>query len=121
MHANAMQAGPGGYVSWPKVTLADGSPVTPDHRTIDPTTGQQKDYIVLSADERAKGFVRSLRMSYVHERCGTETRMSLPIAETYARCPWFYSGTFCVHCREHFPVGPDGEFTWTGTNHKVGT
>ena len=25
-----------------KTTLTDGSPVTPDHREIDPATGQQK-------------------------------------------------------------------------------
>jgi hypothetical protein len=48
----------------PKRTLADGSPVTPDHREIDPQTGLQKD---------------------------------------------------------HFPVGADGEFTWDGTDEKVGT
>ena len=32
--------------------LTDGSPVTPDHREIDPATGQQKGYVVLSAEER---------------------------------------------------------------------
>jgi hypothetical protein len=40
------------------VTLTDGSPVTPDHREINPATGQQNGYVVLSAEERAKGFVR---------------------------------------------------------------
>lgn len=29
--------------------LTDGSPVTPDHREINPATGQQKGYVVLSA------------------------------------------------------------------------
>jgi hypothetical protein len=47
-------------------TLTDGSPVTPDHREIDPATGQQKAYVVLSAEERAKGFVRPVRRDYVH-------------------------------------------------------
>lgn len=50
----------------PQTTLTDGSPVTPDHRDIDPTTGMQKGYVVLSAEERAKGFVRPVRRSYVH-------------------------------------------------------
>jgi len=50
----------------PKTTLTDGSPVTPDHREIDPRTGQQKAYVVLSEDERAKGFVRPVRRSYRH-------------------------------------------------------
>lgn len=47
-------------------TLADGSPVTPDHREIDPATGMQKAYVVLSQEERAKGFVRPVRRSYRH-------------------------------------------------------
>lgn len=105
----------------PKTTLSDGNPVTPDHREIDPRTGQQKGYVVLSAEERAKAFVRPLRLSYVHEACGVVTRMSRSIAETYARDPSFYSGTYCAGCRDHFPVGADGEFTWDGTDEKVGT
>lgn len=101
-----------------QTTLTDGSPVTPDHREIDPTTGQQKGYVVLSAEERAKGFVRPVRRSYVHLKCGGLTRMALPLAETYARQPDFYSGTFCVGCRAHFPLG---EFRWEGTDEVVGT
>lgn len=102
-------------------TLTDGSPVTPDHREIDPVTGQQKGYVVLSAAERAKGFVRPVRNSYVHITCGVVTRMSDALAETYARDPKFYSGTFCVGCRAHFPVGENGQFVWDGTNEKVGS
>ena len=37
-------------------TLTDGSPVTPGHREIDPRTGMQKGYVVLSESERAKGY-----------------------------------------------------------------
>lgn len=102
-----------------RTTLVDGSPVTPDHRELRPD-GQQKSYVVLSADERAKGYVRPIRRSYVHKKCGTQTTMGQAIAETYARDPFFYSGTFCVACGQHFPVGEDGEFVWDdGT--KVGT
>jgi hypothetical protein len=104
-----------------KTTLTDGSPVTPDHREIDPNTGQQKAYVVLSAEERALGFVRPVRASYVHEPCGTVTTMGRALAETYARQPDFYSGTFCCACRKHFPVGAHGEFVWAGTSEKVGT
>ena len=68
-----------------KTTLTDGSPVTPDHREIDPKTGMQKGYVVLSAEERAKGFVRPVRRSYVHVGCGTVTTMGRALAETYAR------------------------------------
>lgn len=103
------------------ITLTNGAPVTPDHRKIDPATGQQKGYVVLSADERAKGFVRPVRNSYVHEKCGAVTTMGQALAETYARDPGFYSGTFCTGCRAHFPVGANGEFVWDGANEKVGT
>ena len=153
-------------------TLADGSPITDDHRDLK-GNGQQKGYVVLSAEERARGFVRPVRRTYVHayprrpkyplrdltpeqqERhgdrgyakfepypegvsglgrywtqaaldraakgCGVATTMGPAIAETYARDPKFYSGTFCCGCRDHFPVGADGEFVWDGTDEKVGT
>lgn len=99
-------------------TLTDGSPVTPDHREIDPATGQQKGYVVLSAEERAKGFVRPVRRSYVHSNCGGVTTMGQALAETYARDPAFYSGTFCAVCRTHFPLS---EFHWDGTDEVVGS
>lgn len=137
--------------------------------------GMQKSYLVLSDEERAKGFVRPVRQSYQHvgipgprfplvdldpdeaERyagygyvkfepypegfkagttgrfwkqdqldkigkgCGTVTTMGRAIAETYARQPGFYGGTFCVGCKVHLPVGVDGEFVWDGTNERVGT
>jgi hypothetical protein len=79
-------------------------------------TGMQRCYLVLSEDERAKGFVRAVRQSYVHARdlggCGAVTTMGLAIAETYARDPHFYGGTFCASCGDHFKVGPFGEFRW---------
>lgn len=151
-----------------------GTPVG-EHLEIDPTTGMQKDYIVLSEEERAKGFVRPVRQSYRHigppepkyplrdltaeekeryaqygyvkyeeypkpnpdgssavgrfytqadlERrgCGSVTTMGRALAETYARQPSFYSGTYCATCLAHFPVGEKGEFIWHGTNERVGT
>lgn len=99
------------------ITLTDGSPVTPDHRELK-ADGQQKGYIVLSKEERAKGFVRPVRTTYTHEKCGYTTTMSLPLAETYARDPKFYNGTYCSTCGGHFPVA---EFTWFGTDEKVGS
>lgn len=151
-------------------TLADGSPVTDDHRELKPN-GQQKGYVVLSEDERKRGFVRPVRRGYVHvgrpgpqhplrdltpeeikrygeygyvkhedqpepqcgrfwkqdmldrigKGCGTLTRMSEAIAETYARDPSFYGGTFCCGCGKHYPVGADGEFVWANTDERVGT
>lgn len=104
-----------------KITLTDGSPVTPGHREIDALTGQQKGYVVLSDEERAKGFVRPVRRSYKHMHCGTVTTMVQTLAETYARQPDFYSGTFCAGCRAHYAVGSSGEFFWCDSTEKVGT
>jgi hypothetical protein len=83
--------------------------------------GQQKGYVILCDEERAKGFVRPVRYSYTHLQCGFHTTMSEKLAETYARDPNFYDGTFCSHCGGHFLVGQDGEFVWKGTQEKVGT
>jgi hypothetical protein len=142
--------------------------------------GQQRDYLILSDEERAKGFVRPVRLSYQHvgrpgpkyplvdlteeqsaryggpdigfvkyepypisdepgkaralgrfwtqadldkvdKGCGSITTMGRAIAETYARQPGFYGGTFCCRCGKHLPVGADGEFVWEGTNERVGT
>lgn len=97
-------------------TLTDGKPVPADesHREIDPATGMQRGYVVLSEEERAKGFVKPVRRSYVHDKCGVTTTMGIALAETYARDPHFYSGTFCAGCRSHFALAefhwlPDGE------------
>lgn len=85
---------------------------------IDPATGQHGDYWVLSPEERAKSFVRPLRRSYRHAKCGTVTKMGLALCETYARDPKFYGATFCCTCRTHLPVG---EFTWVEDGEVVGS
>jgi hypothetical protein len=93
----------------------------PDLRVTDPATGQQKKYLVLSEQERAKGFVRPLRRAYVHRRgraCGTLTRMGLALCETYARDPKFYGATFCCGCGTHAPVS---EFDWDEDGAEVGS
>jgi len=106
----------------------------------EPLQGQHDVYLVLSDEERAKGFVRPVRRSYVHRfmldgsalpvvltslngvgGCGALTTMAQAIAETYARNPAFYGSTWCVGCNKHLPVGADGEFVWDGTDEKVGT
>lgn len=90
----------------------------PGLKKIDPDTNMQEKYLVLSDEELAKGFVRPVRIKYVHTTCGVVTVMGLQLAETYARDPKFYSGTYCVGCRDHFPVD---QFFWDGTNEKVGS
>lgn len=84
-------------------------------------TGMQETYLVLSDEERDKGFVRPLRASYLHLVCGKVTTMGLAIAETYARDPSFYGGTYCATCKAHYPVGENGEFIWSDGGGKVGT
>jgi hypothetical protein len=153
------------------ITTVGGTPIG-SHEAIKPN-GQQIDYVILTAEERAKGFVEPVRRSYRHvgtrgpkhalrdltedehhryadvgyvkleaypegsrslgrfwtqeqldkvgKGCGTVTTMSGPIAETYARSPEFYGGTFCCGCGVHLPVGDDGEFVWDGTDQRVGT
>jgi hypothetical protein len=105
----------------------------PDRLTTDPTdprlthgtdsqpVPQAPTYLVLSEDERAKGYVRPIRTRYVHTACGAVTTMTLAIAETYARQPGFYGATYCATCRMHKPVGADGEFVWDDDGSKVGT
>jgi hypothetical protein len=101
-------------------------------------TGQHEGYIVLCAEERAKGFVRPYRDAYKHVGplqqlvndagedthqvrtggCGTTTTMGRALSETYARDPSFYGATFCVHCNRHLPVA---EFVWTADGAQVGS
>lgn len=81
-------------------------------------TPQAPAYLVLSEAERAKGFVRPVRSSYRHTKCGTVTTMGVALAETYARDPKFYGSTYCCGCALHAAVG---EFTWTGSTELVGS
>jgi len=84
-------------------------------------TPQHAKYLVLSDEERAKGFVRPYRDTYVHLKgCGAKTTMGRAIAETYAREPGFYGATYCAGCLMHRPVGADGEFVWDGTTERGG-
>ena len=51
--------------------LASGEPesAVPDYRDINPATGMQKEYIVLTKEERERDFVRPLRDAYRHLKC----------------------------------------------------
>ncbi len=102
--------------------IVSGEAIAPGvANTEDRGDGQQKGYVLLSEEERRKGFVRRVRKTYRHLKCGATTTMSIGLAETYARDPKFYSGTFCCGCGAHFPVGAEGEFVWDGTDERVGT
>lgn len=88
------------------------------HGIDDKPTPQAEVYLVLSEDERAKGFVRPVRTAYVHDACRTRTTMSVALAETYARDPKFYGATYCVNCRVHAAVD---EFRWADSDERVGS
>lgn len=79
---------------------------------------QHEVYLVLSQEERAKGFIRPYRDTYLHESCGAVTKMGTALSETYARQPSFYGFTYCVGCGMHRPVA---EFTWDKSTDKVGS
>lgn len=101
----------------PKTCLIDGSAPSPGYTDIQ-EDGKQIDYLVLCPEERAKGYVRPVREEYRHTKCGGVTRMARALAETYARDPKFYDGTFCCICRTHFPVA---DFTWEPDGSVVGS
>lgn len=84
---------------------------------INEATGMHQDYWILSDEERAKGFVKPVRISYIHVKCGSKTIMNVKLAETYAANPWFYSGTFCAACRSHFPLE---QFRWINNDGSNG-
>ena len=86
--------------------------------------GQNEAYLVLSDEERAKGYVRPVRTQYKHVACGCVTTMGTALAETYARDPKFYGATFCVGCGEHFSLTrADGSaaFVWDRDGEPVGS
>jgi hypothetical protein len=95
-------------------TTSDRSDPRLTHGADTEPKGMAEVYLVLSDDERAKGFIRPVRRSYRHQdpECGAVTTMGAALAETYARTPSFYGATYCAGCRMHRPVGAGGEFTW---------
>jgi len=85
--------------------------------------GQQETHIVLSEEERSKGFIRPIRLGYKHLLCNSETTIGRSIAETYAREPTFYGSTFCVNCGDYFSLRlEDNEpaFLWDCDGTPVG-
>jgi hypothetical protein len=102
------------------------------HQNDEAPRSQAEAYLVLSEEERAKGFVRPVRRSYRHVYreqqfegmdpvrvpCGDKTTMGQALAETYARNPKFYSGTYCCACQMHRPLV---EFVWVDDGTEVGS
>lgn len=86
------------------MTIDRNDPLLRETHQDGPLKGQQKAYLVLSEEERQKGFIRPVRYKYKHVACGCVTTMWRDIAETYSRSPKFYSGTFCSWCKDHFDL-----------------
>jgi hypothetical protein len=94
-----------GYVAW----LCN---LTPGHK---PTDGCAYKAV---RESELKNFKKNGTLS----GCGSTTSMGRELAETYARDPEFYNGTYCSKCKGHFRVGKDGEFVWYGdVTIRVGT
>lgn len=101
------------------MTLTDNPNDPRLYRGVDEEKQDQHDvYLVLSEEECAKGFLRPLRRSYIHTKCGAQTTMGLALCETYARDPKFYGSTYCTMCRKHLPVS---EFVWDEDGAVVGS
>lgn len=58
------------------------------------------------------------QLNKIGRGCHAITTMGDALAETYARNPKFYGGTFCCGCGTHFPLE---EFVWYDTNERVGS
>lgn len=64
-------------------------------------------------------YVQPIRHKYIHQRCQTETVMrGHNLAETYATNPGYYTSTFCVGCRDYFPIA---EFYWSADHVSLDT
>lgn len=112
-------------------TTSDRNDPRLTHGVDDEPTPMVEVYLVLSDEERAKGFVRPFRNRYKHvgctfagvehKGCGTVTHMGRALSETYARDPYFYGATYCCGCQMHRPVGEHkGEFVWIEADGSIG-
>jgi hypothetical protein len=101
--------------SGPQHPLRDLDPATEGHFA---ASGYVK-FEQYPEGSRSRGrFWEQEQLDAVGKGCGTVTTMGHAIAETYARDPKLYGGTFCCGCGKHLPVD---EFVWEGTNERVGT
>jgi hypothetical protein len=62
--------------------------------------GQYENYPTIDEGE----FEQPVRDAYIHEECGTVTKMTGDLPESIARDPEYYTATFCVGCGTHVPV-----------------
>lgn len=115
IHSSSLPPGPIRVYHAPYMADLTTDPSDPRlHKGSDTEETPQHDvYLVLSKEERAKGFIRPYRDAYRHKTCNSVTTMGRELSETYARDPYFYGSTYCLACKKHLPVG---EFTWLEMN-----
>lgn len=63
----------------------------PDLHKVDSSSGQNKAYLILSDEERKKGFIRPVRRSYRHTGKGIDGTKMIPIDEYFRQYPDEYS------------------------------
>lgn len=64
------------------------------------------------------GYIRSLRLNYQHDKCGTINTLTRDLAEFIEKDPKSQMKLSCFKCRKKFPIQ---EFVWAHTNKRVGT
>jgi hypothetical protein len=117
-----------GFVRPVRNTYQHVGMAAPDHKLRDLTDEEQERYRKFGylkfeeypeSESHVTGkYWTQAELDKVDKGCGSITTMGYALAETYARDPTFYGGTFCVGCGKHFPVD---EFVWDGTNERVGS
>lgn len=67
--------------------------------------GQQRDYVTLPEDQRTEVDLAGVPVVYIHEQCGTGTRMPEEIVRSYLKDPFLYgaNSTFCAGCLKQVP------------------
>jgi len=73
---------------------------------------------ILSEGDRSQGFIRPLRVAYIHVSCGTVSTLGKFMAEIFAGAPCYYADITCAHCRTQFLVS---EFRWRDSGEVVGS
>lgn len=80
--------------------------------------GQHRDYVTLPPEQRTDGDLVGVPVVYIHEVCGTGTRMPEEIVRSYLNNPFLYGAntTFCVGCSRHVP---NRECHWDETRENL--
>lgn len=73
---------------------------------------------ILTDKERDRGYVRPVRQTYTHKKCGKDTMLAIALAQGFAGDLSFLREAYCTTCGKHFPVS---DFLWEETEEEVGS